>query len=400
MFSPTQPNVASVTADASPVGAAARPARVDELDGLRGLLAMWVVVSHIVCICGLHAARHPRFLDAIWTDVFFAGPAVECFMILSGFAIACLLDGKTISYRGYLSARFFRIYPLYAVSLLGGLGAIFATTFVLGHAQWRNCEYFGWIGTHLANTENFLGTHLLMHATLLHGLPPKWVLPDSASAILGPAWSVGLEWQFYLVAPLLLRWSRSAMGILALAAVSYYAMRHAEPWDNPHLAFLPAQLPFFLIGIASHSFYAWVTRTKDRPRTGLALAVAGLLGGILLVHWHPVALAIWVIVLGGVLVREDHLLARGLAVVRGTLLHPWLQTLGRWSYSLYLIHFPLLFALLGAAIWFHPSLTAREALMILLGVGLPAIILLAAMTYRWVEMPGIRWGRELARRWG
>ncbi len=63
-------------------------ARVDEFDSLRGLLATWVAVSHILCWTGFAETVLPRPFGRFWPDFISAQPAVEIFIILSGFAIS------------------------------------------------------------------------------------------------------------------------------------------------------------------------------------------------------------------------------------------------------------------------------------------------------------------------
>lgn len=41
-----------------------------------------------------------------------------------------------------------------------------------------------------------------LHLLMLHGVVPEVLVARAPGAFLAPAWSVSLEWQFYLVAPL------------------------------------------------------------------------------------------------------------------------------------------------------------------------------------------------------
>ena len=97
------------------------PRRAAEFDGLRGLLALWVVISHILCWCGF--ADIPNLSDGAadyWTNFIYAQPAVDTFIILSGFAISALIHEGNKSYAGFMVNRVFRIYPVYLICLLLG----------------------------------------------------------------------------------------------------------------------------------------------------------------------------------------------------------------------------------------------------------------------------------------
>lgn len=371
--------------------------RIDELDGLRGLLALWVAVSHIVCMCGLHGIAVPGSMQNLWFEFVFAEPAVECFMILSGFAISFLLANRPQRYRAYIAGRFFRIYPVYITCLLGSLAILPLSHFVVSTAAWHNGDYLQWIAGHIANTEMNLGKHLGLHLPMLHGLATKDMLYDSTSAILGPAWSITLEWQYYLVAPLIARGARSTAGILLLTVIALLGIRFTAPWENGHLAFLPGKLPLFLIGITSYHVYAWFRSLQMECAHTRNLIVAGFVGAAVVLHWHRTAIVIWAVVFGCILAGGTDPMTKLLSYLRGFLLLPWLQRLGQASYALYLVHFPMIIVLLYVLIRIDPTISSPHALVVMLCGALPLILAFTAVLHRWVELPGMRLGRQVSR---
>ena len=170
---------------------------------------------------------------------------------------------------------------------------------------------------------------------------------------------------------------------------SLYAFR------NPFLAFLPAQLPLFLVGIGSYHFYAWFRASRQDRSTKFAVVTAALFAFGLLVAWHQVAMIIWAFVFGCVFVCGKDPLARGLGFVRAVLLHPWLQHLGKISYPLYLIHWPLIIVFLFVLLRWQPGLTATQAALTMLGVGMPLLLFAAHVLHRLIERPAMAFGKAL-----
>ena len=375
-------------------------ARVDELDGLRGFLALWVAVSHIICLSGGAAVTLPLHFQSAWSDFVFAQPAVETFIILSGFAISFLLHAKPQAYSEFMIGRFFRIVPTYFVCLvLGAFVAMKFTPWLIDHATWRSSEYFVKdVVPGLSSEHQHLKAHFFWHALLLHGLFPRQFLFGSGTALLPPAWSISLEWQYYLVAPLIARVVRSNLGVIILVLVALFAAKLGNAWNNPLPAFLPIRLDLFLVGIGSYHLYAWSREAGRAPSPIWIRFVAASFSVALLGSLHSVALQIWVIVFGASFVAGKSLLVRWVAGPRRLLLQRWPQLLGKWSYPLYLLHWPLVVLLLCLLVHVFPAISSRSAVVVMLLGGLPLIVAGAALLHYFVEKPSMRWGRQFSHR--
>ena len=131
--------------------------------------------------------------------------AVIVFMIVSGFVITHLIVERSEPYGVYLLRRFMRLFPVFAITCAVGY---FASTFyaaTLSRVSWAGDPNFLLLGLKaVASSEHqFFWSHLFAHLTMLHGMISSDLLPFSLFAFNVPAWSVSLEWQFYLIAPAL-----------------------------------------------------------------------------------------------------------------------------------------------------------------------------------------------------
>jgi peptidoglycan/LPS O-acetylase OafA/YrhL len=152
--------------------------RIDELEGLRGLLAWWVVIGHLYFVF----LDHPHGLAN--------SEAVLVFVILSGFVIAKRLDEVQEGYGPFLIRRFFRLWPAFIVVL-----AMSAATFGLQRQELATNVFSpaatrsGWPGS--APARRISGR---ICSPMLHGLVPQAWLPGTGVAIMGQGWSISLEW--------------------------------------------------------------------------------------------------------------------------------------------------------------------------------------------------------------
>ena len=368
--------------------------RIDEFDGLRGILSLWVAVSHMLCWCGFVTVRFISDHGAskrLWDEFVFAAGAVETFMILSGFVITHLLYTDRQPFGKFMLGRFFRIYPVYLFCLLLGFGSIFFVPHILEQAQWRDTVYFQWEQSHSDCELARPIAHLVAHLTLLFGLVPEQILPQSAATLLTPAWSISLEWQFYLVAPLIALAVRSRTGILLLAAVCCGDFFYPRFWGN---AFLPGKLSLFLVGIGFYHLY----RNQDKWKSfnQIPYAILAVFCAVILVSWHWVALSIWVLVFGCLFIRagDSGRFSVILLTLRRVLLHPVLQYLGRMSYPVYLIHWPVIILLMYGLLQIDPDITEGKALIFMCSLGLPIILAVAFLLHRFLEVPLMRLGKK------
>ena len=156
------------------------------LNGIRCLAAMAVIVAHLELFKRLSNIEHlPRLIH-------FGGPAVTLFFVLSGFLITYLLlteisERSTIDIKSFYIRRVLRIWPLYYLIVLLGF---FILPQFLAFEPWQG------------RLESGFSAHFLFYMLLT---------PNIAYSILGPIpfvsilWSIGVEEQFYILWPLLLR---------------------------------------------------------------------------------------------------------------------------------------------------------------------------------------------------
>ncbi|MEO8301498.1 MAG: acyltransferase, partial [Rhizomicrobium sp.] len=302
--------------------------RIHEFEALRGALAVWVVIGHVF----KHSGYTP---DALRPFPLLADPGmpVDVFIILSGFVIFSLLDHRHEGYWPFIVRRFFRLFPLFLVVLL------VSALFVVPGQTWQAA--FPWktpfvqgLSAIAKSSADYLPEHIMVHLTMLHGLVPYFLLPFSEYGIVGQAWSISVEWQFYLVAPLLFYLLRRRPMVLGLVVLGLILL-HSRYWLGEGFALNQGQ--FFLVGIVSYYLYRKLTATGPQLFLGAVTAIAFLFW----ISLRPVSLAVWVVALAAAM----HGKAAGrnpFTYVASLALPQWL---GRISYSIYLWHTLLILCL-------------------------------------------------------
>ncbi len=225
------------------------PSYIPELDGLRGLAILAVVLYHC----------HPR-LQGTW--IYYASlwgwAGVTMFFVLSGFLITCILLGtrdKPHYFHNFHGRRALRVWPVYALLLIV---VYLNAPWFIGPGVWDAIKTAPWLA-YIFCVQN------LFHLTL----PPA----------LGPTWALAIEEQYYFVwAPLVRFLRRPWMLAAVLAAVLFCSplLRHANlRWITPTNTLI------HLDGIALGSLLALAFYTlKLSRRVWLAIGLAALVLGV------------------------------------------------------------------------------------------------------------------------
>jgi peptidoglycan/LPS O-acetylase OafA/YrhL len=210
--------------------------------------------------------------------------------------------------------------------------------------------------------------------------------------LLAPAWSISLEWQYYLLAPFLAWFACRPVGLAILGIISCGNVVYSHLWSA---AFLPERLPLFLIGIGSYHFYANSEKWKHSPYRLHILAAS--FAAILIVGWHPLALLIWICVFSGVLANESDPAGHFFLAIRSLLLKRPLQFVGAISYPLYLVHWPVIVGAIALLATWLPGISSDKALAIMLVMVLPAILVAAWLLHILIEKPLMQFGKKFTR---
>lgn len=338
--------------------------RLKRLDGIRGLLAVYVMLGH-----ALPLTNAPGILQS----VFHHGEAgVELFFALSGLVIVFSLERFGGSFRPFIAARARRLLPVYFVALAASI-LITPCGDPLAALPWAGAPARNIVAAALPTP---LWAHVLAHVTLLHGIIPQSVLPYAYITLLGPAWSLSTEWQFYLLIGLI---APRNLGRFALIVLALGAAWHLLPYSAQFSrAFFPDAAPYFALGLASA---AWLHGNRS---TLLPCLIGACAIGLLTSPDKAIPPLIW-----GLIMLAN-------AKPWGAILeHRALTCLGAISYPLYLVNEPVQRALaliLGPAAYGNASLFTIAFL--------PASLILsfacAVLLHHYVEQPFMRRRRKLS----
>lgn len=365
--------------------------RFSSLESLRAWAAWWVVLGHALNMTALNVYMVGPLKILLAGDL-----AVKVFMVLSGFVIAHLLLQQRETYTEYVTRRFFRLWPLMMAMIL--LAIVIQAFYVQAFVDSPFANGPDMRAARVAAEKGNFWTHFGLHLVMLHGLVPESVLAFAPSTFVAPAWSISLEWQFYLVAPALLWTIRNRPWLLLPAVPLAYWATSLDQWQ--YGAFVAVMIGFFLIGMAMRLVFDILTG-KQFPLGGVAVGLLCIAAYVAAVPDAEAALKM--AVLAAMLGVFFYLAAVEAGIAKGRL-PQWIvriladndiaRELGKVSYSTYLCHIPMLS--LTAGTYFMLGGEGQAGLVVAVALGMVLTIPASFACYRWIEKPGIRLGKKVS----
>jgi peptidoglycan/LPS O-acetylase OafA/YrhL len=342
-----------------------------EVDHLRAFAALLVLFYHGFQLIGAQLVHGAGFNVSFW--VYASNPVISVieeghsgvalFIVLSGFILSLGAVGKTIDFRKFLTARVLRIYPMFMVCLV--------------------------VAASSSPTDLIAVITSLLPLNLGEGV---------GGAFTTMFWAVAIEFQCYLVFPFLIAFS-NARGtrflfqviVVALVMRLLAVLVGASPRDLSYWTVV-GRIDQFCLGMIAARWY--VEKDWNHLRAAWFIPAAAVafvmlwqfnrIGGFPLVATWKIAAptiegAVWAFFIVTYLAF-------------GRALPSWLSKpaarLGEISYSLYLMHFVVIYAIIRGGLYVH--LTGNgyyDALATALLIALPATAAIAILTYDTIELP-------------
>ncbi|WP_115561781.1 acyltransferase family protein [Xanthomonas arboricola] len=318
---------------------------VESLHGLRGIAVLYVLASHVG---NSNLSLLPIPHDAIGKIGVWIFFGLSAFLLTAKLRDQWLKSPRFLTVACYFVQRFFRIFPLFIFVLL--------LHFIFGEMT---------------------GVEVLKHAILLEGR--------------GELWAISTEFQFYVLLPIVVIVPRKIalfLLIAAFVACLAYGLKHPGSVFSNDLSILPKAAPFLISAL--------FVIAKPLVRFH---AVLGILGVLLLIycswlyrHMYTQNMTEWVL--------PWLSFATALAVISliastacsgpviSLLSNRVLVWTGEISFSIYLLHMFVLNWIVSLNL--QPLLAGWLMVMIVFPI--------AGISYRLIEIPGIKLGRVISRR--
>ena len=328
--------------------------RMPLIDAFKAIASQLIVLHHLAAYGPLVGAAQEVAPGTIGWFYDYARIAVQVFLVVAGFLAARAMSPQGGALAGspwpLIAKRYVRLaIPYFVAIALAVAGAALARV-------WMNDEAIPAPPT-LAQ--------LAAHALLLQSVLGF----DSLSAGL---WYIAIDFQLFALMTLLLWAGRLGGGapvlVLAMAAAALFWFNRNENLDNWAIYF------FGSYGLGAAAWWA-----GDRRRLSAWAAVVTCLAIAALVIDFRLRIAVALAVAMALAFSQ-----------RSGLLESWpewpvLAFLGRISYSLFLVHFPI--CLLANALFVRLGLSAPGVALAFMALAWGASIAVATLFYRWVEKP-------------
>lgn len=330
--------------------------RITYLDGLRGILAILVVIAHLSgSITGYGEERYLPNVNI----------AVDAFFVLSGFVLSRLyLVNSTYGFKKILISRFFRLFPLYIL-----------TTFLVFLIYKINNISGGY----------FPGNNVIEFKTLLVNISMfNYMGFDYIPVLNDPAWSVIVE--FWISAFLMYFLIRLPFyGVLITSIIFYFivfSVGHGFGAKNEEILGIPFGM---LRGIAGISFGIALYQIRKKLENSTKYRFPDIIVTLSFIYFIYFLTFktknytdISVLFVFFVFFLSDNLNN----IIIKILNHSYFQYLGKISFSIYLIHTPII--LLISPYIFYKEINSQPVTILFFVI---IIIIMGDIVNKYFEQP-------------
>lgn len=331
-----------------------------EIDGLRALAVLPVVVFHA---------------EQSWAPGGYVG--VNIFFVISGYLIARIVSSEIaaghFTFASFYARRMRRILPAFLAVIVASL----ATAYVVFTPH--DFELLG------RSALAALG----LHANYWFAGKAGYFMPEAATMPLLHTWSLSVEEQFYIVAPLLVA-AATRVGKVRAIAIFTTLVLIALAWSEidrhaaPEASFFTTQTRVFELLLGMGLGLGLLPALSSQHLRSL-LALAGVFTILIIIlsygsdtPFPGLGALIPCLAAAAILHGTDGTDRRHSVVVRALTSRPAVY-IGKRSYSLYLWHWPL-FAFAQYELGHQISIAARIALVV-------TAFAIAELSYRFIEQP-------------
>lgn len=335
--------------------------RLGYIDGLRGIAVLLVLLIH-------NKENVSLSYPATFTNLIENGKyGVQLFYVISAYTIFLTYKKEGHQFLNFFIKRFFRIFPLYCL-------AVFTYSQILS-----------------SPTEG-----VLLNYFLLHAFSPKFI-----NSVVPGGWSVGIEWVFYAIAPILIykinTLNRSIWFLIGTLLISVLF----EGWFKTSVAYqngygasflyfsLPNQLPVFALGV--FTFNLLNTKNQEllwRPSSLLlfSLLFLSFMVNYPLVHSHVFAGVFFMLFF---IINSRY---RFKLIDNG-----FLRFIGKLSFGMYLTQYLVIYIISSFNIHYNPGGNINNILQffIFYFIFFALTFSVSLPLYYLLELPMIKLGRRI-----
>lgn len=343
---------------------------IPEIDGLRFVAIFWVAIwMHLPSLINTHLFNGKLIINPYISAVIMeGGHGVSFFFMISGFILALpfikekMTDGSIVSLKKYYLRRLTRLEPPY-------LAALFISFLLL--IVIKNKSFID------------LLPHLGASSVYMHN-----IIYNNPSAVLGVAWSLEVEVQFYLLAPflcfiflikhLLARRILLVILILLSGIYAYYSF-----WKLPTM--LPYFICYFFSGMLLADLYCNGHQLKLNNKIGVIAGACIFLGLPFIISVH----SLWYFLLKLFLMNAAFYLVLFNAGLKKWMSRQFITIIGGMCYSIYLLHV-LIMSGVSQGLAELPLLHGPFAIVVYAVLLIAAVLIFSAVFYKFIEQPCMR----------